>query len=119
MNNFRLSTYKEAVKPISKEEINKIFKAESTIENLLDGRVIDLKTKKLLPKLVSCVYEIYDENNCCYLANSLAEAASIIDLYPDTLSKYLDIKNLDHYNKDIFVKIKKFKIRRVRVFYSK
>jgi len=49
------------------------------------------------------------------LANSLSEAASIVGLYPDTLSKYLDIEVLN--SEGVFVEVNKYKIRRVRVFF--
>lgn len=116
MNNFRLSTYKETVKPMSQEEINQITRAIPTVENLLDGRVIDRITGKLLHRLVSCVYEIFEEDGSCHLANSLTEAASIVGLYTDTLSKYLDVEALSASPKIEFVKVKNYRIRRVRVF---
>jgi hypothetical protein len=114
MNNFRLSTYKGTVQVLSIEEINQITMALPTIEYLLDGRVIDRLTKKLLPRLVTCVYEIHDVDGSINLANSLTEAASIVGLYPDTLSKYLDVEVLS--SEGMFVDIKNNKIRRVRVF---
>ena len=114
MNNFRLSTYKGTVQILSLEEINQITMAVPTIEYLLDGRVIDRFTKKLLARLVTCVYEIYNADESIVLANSLTEAASIVGLYPDTLSKYLDVEVLN--SEGTFVDIKNNKIRRVRVF---
>ena len=114
MNNFRLSTYKGTVQVLSIEEINQITMALPTIEYLLDGRVIDRFTKKLLPRLVTCVYEIHDVDGSINLANSLTEAASIVGLYPETLSKYLDVEVLS--SEGVFVDIKNNKIRRVRVF---
>lgn len=114
MNNFRLSTYKGVVKYLSQEEIEKLLSAAPTIEHLLDGRVIDITTKKVLPKKNSCVYEICEEDGIFILANSLSEAASIVGLYPDTLSKYLDIEVLN--SEGVFLEVKKHKIRRVCVF---
>lgn len=114
MNNFRLSTYKGTVQVLSLEEINQITMALPTIEYLLDGRVIDRFTKKLLPRLVTCVYEIHGADGSILLANSLTEAASIVGLYPDTLSKYLDVEVLS--SEGMFVDINNNKIRRVRVF---
>ena len=114
MNNFRLSTYKGAVKSLSQEEIEKLLSATPTFEHLLDGRVIDSATKKALPQQNSCVYEIWEEDGVFILANSLSEAASIVGLYPDTLSKYLDIEVLN--SEGFFVEVNKYKIRRVRVF---
>ena len=56
MNNFRLSTYKGVVKYLSQEEIEKLLSAAPTIEHLLDGRVIDITTKKYyLKKTVVCM----------------------------------------------------------------
>jgi hypothetical protein len=114
MNNFRLSTYKGIVQVLSLEEINLITMALPTIEYLLDGRVIDKFTKKSLPRLVTSVYEIHDADGSLLLANSLTEAASIVGLYPDTLSKHLDVEVCS--SEGMFVDIKNKKIRRVRVF---
>lgn len=118
MNNFRLSTYNGAVNFLSQEEIENLLYAAPTVKRLLDGRVIDSTTKKVLPRLNSCVYEICEENGVFFLANSLSEAASIVGLYPETLSKYLDIEVLN--SDGVFfprgTEVKKFKIRRVRVF---
>lgn len=114
MNNFRLSTYKATEKSLSQEEISKLLNAESTIEHLLDGRVIDRHTKKVLPRLNCCVYEIWEEYGVFFLAISLTEAASIVELYSETLSKYLDIEVLD--SNGVFVEVEKHKVRRVRVF---
>ena len=113
MNNFRLSTYKGTVQNLTIEEINQITLALPTIEHLLDGRVIDKSTKKLLHRLVTCVYEIQDEDGSINLAYSLTEASSIVGLYPDTLSKYLcEVLS----SEGMFVDIKNKKIRRVRGF---
>jgi len=115
MNNFRLSTYKGVVQYLSPEEIAKLINAAPTIERLIDGRVRDNITKKIIHRQVSCVYEILKKDGEAVLACSLNEAASIVELYPDTLSKYLDIEVLNP--KDFFVEIKNYKIRRVCVFF--
>lgn len=112
MNNFRLSTCKGIVVALTREEIEKLLNAGSTVERLLDGRVIDRDTKKVLPKQVSCVYEIYEQDGGVLLANTLSEAATIVGLYPDTLSKYLDSGHLN----GEFIEIKDHKIKRVCVF---
>jgi len=112
MNNVRLSTYKGIAVALTREEIEKLLNAGSTVERLLDGRVIDRDTKKVLPKQVSCVYEICEKDGGILLANSLTEAAAIVGLYPDTLSKYLDSEHL----KGEFIEIKNHKIKRVCVF---
>lgn len=95
MNNFRLSTKKEIVQYLNNEEMDLLLNASPRIERLFDGRVIDSATKKILPKLNSCVYEIIVDNGEHYLAKSLSEAASIVNIYPDTLSKHLDIEFLN------------------------
>jgi len=115
MNNFRLSTNKEIVQFLDNEEMDLLLNASPTIEQLFDGRVVDSVTKKILPKLNSCVYEIIGENGEYYLAKSLSEAASIVNIYPDTLSKHLDIEFLNL--EKAFIKIKIYKVRRVRVFF--
>lgn len=117
MNNFRLSTYKGEALSLSQEEISQILSHAPIVEHLLDGRVIDSTTKKVLPKRTSCVYEICGQDGEVFLANSLTEAASIVGLYPDTLSKYLDIEVLN--SKGVYIDVKKHKIRRVRVFAPK
>nr|YP_010714075.1 LAGLIDADG homing endonuclease [Fuscoporia gilva]WDD39638.1 LAGLIDADG homing endonuclease [Fuscoporia gilva] len=129
MNNFRLSTYNGEVKFLTLEELEILLNAEPTVIRLPDGRVIDSTTKKILPKLVCCVYEILTEYGSFILANSLSEAAKIVGLYPDTLSKYLDFNasltlaersapnsTEDLTRKDGYVAIKKHFIKRVRVF---
>jgi hypothetical protein len=126
MNNFRLSTstYKGEVKSLTQKELEILLNStnNSTIIRLLDGRVMDSTTKKILPKLVCCVYEILKEDGSFILANSLSEAANIVGLYPETLSKYLDIFTnpsnsiLYQVGKGEFVKIKNHYIKRVRIF---
>lgn len=115
MNNFRLSTNKVASNHLSQEETEKLLSVTPTVEHLMDGRVIDRYTKKLLSQQNSCIYEISEQNGVFFFTNSLSEAATIIGLYPDTLSKYLDIEVLNP--EGVFVEIKNYKIRRVCVFY--
>lgn len=115
MNNFRLSTYKGLVHYLNPEERAKLRIAAPRIERLTDGRVRDNLTKRILPRQVSCVYEILKKEGEVVLACSLTEAASIVGLYPDTLSKYLDIEILNP--EDAFVEINHYKIRRVCVFF--
>ena len=122
MNNFRLSTYNGEVKYLTQEELNLLLYAEPTIIRLLDGRVIDSRTKKIIPQLVCCVYEILTEDGSFLLANSLSEAAKIVGLYPETLSKYLEFdaeisnSKVDQKGKGGFVAIKKHFVKRVKVF---
>lgn len=67
------------------------------------------------------MYEILTKDGSFILANSLSEAAKIVGLYPDTLSKYLDFEKNecqagDRSRKDGYVEIKNHFIKRVRVF---
>jgi hypothetical protein len=139
MNNFRLSTSPLAsrlypseappsgekrggledkrtgvVQSLTYEEINFLLNATPTIERLIDGRVRDINTKKILPKLNSCVFEILGVAGEYFLANSLTEAASIVNLYPDTLGKYLDSEGFKL--EGAFVDVKNYKVRRVAIF---
>ena len=116
MNNFRLSTYNGEVNYLTQKELEILLYVEPTVIRLLDGRVIDSTTKKILPKLVCCVYKILTEDGSFILANSLSEAANIVGLYPDTLSKYLEFNADNPKSHDGFVAIKKHFIQRVRVF---
>jgi hypothetical protein len=111
MNNFRLSTNKVPVNTLSLGEIEKLKYAAATVEYLQDGRVIDRVTKKVLHQKISCVYEIYGKGGVLFLENSLSEAASVVGLYPQTLSKYLDDAVVG-----VFVEIKNYKVRRMATF---
>ena len=95
MNNSRLSTNTVLGSPLSKDEWDKLFSALPTVKYLFDGRVRDISTGKLLHQQISCVYEILEQDGEILIANTLPEAASIIGVYPDTLSKYLDVENQD------------------------
>lgn len=103
MNSFRLSTtaslstnYEGASSgALSKDEREKLSNAAPTVEHLSDGRVIDILTRKVIPQRISCVYEIRELNGEIFMANTLSEAASIVGVYPVTLSKYLDVEILD------------------------
>lgn len=113
MNNYRLSTNKEKIQFLNNEEMGLLLNASPTITRLFDGRVVDSITKKILPRLNSCVYEIIGNKGELYLVNSLSQAALTVNLYPDTLSKYLDIEIKLEQN---FIKIKSYKVRRICVF---
>jgi hypothetical protein len=95
MNNYRLSTNTTPASSLSKDERDKLFSVAPTVEHLYDGRVRDIFTGKTIHQQISCVYEIRKLDREVLMANTLPEAASIIGVYPDTLSKYLDIKVQD------------------------
>lgn len=95
MNNYRLSTNANPDSSLSNEERDKLISSPPTVEYLYDGRVIDSCTGKLIHQQTSCVYEIRKLNGKVLMANTLSEAASLIGVYPETLSKYLDIEVQD------------------------
>jgi hypothetical protein len=92
MNNYRLSTNTTPGLSLSKEERDKLIFATPTFKDLYDGRVIDFSTGKLIHQQISCVYDIRKLNGEVLIENTLSKAASIVGVYPDTLSKYLDVK---------------------------
>jgi hypothetical protein len=116
MNNYRLST--NIAPPLglslSKDEKDKLIFATPVIEYLPDGRARDIITRKVIHQQTSCVYEIGELDGEVLMANTLSEAASLIGVYPDTLSKYLDIDIQD--SVENWVTLNNHKIRRVPVF---
>lgn len=113
MNNYRLSTNIKPVEILSKEELDKLININPTVKYLFDGRQVDILTNKVLHQQVSCVYEIYKPNNEIVLANTLQEAALIVDVYSETISKHLDSIGS---NPEQYIEIKNNKIRRIAVF---
>lgn len=95
MNNYRLSTNTAAGPSLNKEERDKLLSTTPLTEYLYDGRVRDNLTGKIIHQQISCVYEIRELNGEILMANTLGEAASIVGVYPDTLSKYLDVEIKD------------------------
>nr|YP_009364311.1 LAGLIDADG endonuclease [Ophiocordyceps sinensis]ARF03415.1 LAGLIDADG endonuclease [Ophiocordyceps sinensis] len=115
MNNYRLSTNTTNALSLSIDEWDKLFGATPSIEYLYDGRVRDILTGKGIHQQSSCVYEIRELDGEVLMANTLSEAASIVGVYPDTLSKYLDVgiscDDVEHW-----VLLNNYKVRRVAVF---
>lgn len=96
MNNYRLSTNTALGSPLSKDERDKLFSVLPTVEYLFDGRVRDIITGKIIiHQQISCVYEILEQDREILIANTLSEAATIVRIYPNTLSKYLDVEIQD------------------------
>ena len=116
MNSYRLSTNTGSGSPLSKDEWDKLSSALPMVEYLFDGRVRDISTGKMLHQKISCVYEILELDGEVLIANTLSEAASIVGVYPDTLSKYLDVENQDSVEHERWVFLNNRKIRRVSVF---
>jgi hypothetical protein len=116
MNNYRLSTNKNPVDILSKEERDKLIYINPTVNYLFDGRQRDVLTNKVLHQQVSCVYEICKPNNEIILANTLQEAGLIVKVSPETLSRRL---NSTCTTSEQYLEIKGslgLKIRRIGVF---
>jgi hypothetical protein len=95
MNNYRLSTNTAPASSLSKDERDKLVSVAPTIDHLYDGRVRDINTGKTIHQQISCVYEIRKLDGEVLMANTLPEAASVIGVYSDTLSRHLDAKEQD------------------------
>lgn len=128
MNNFRLSSNSDTnkVSNLSKEELDKILNAKSTIIHLDDGRQLDNITKKEINRRwTNCVYEIIKESGEVILASTLKEAGEILNVDFRTVRRNLDtlpVASQDFVEGDSgkgFVKIKGNQVRRVAVFYPK
>ena len=129
MNNYRLYTNTAPASSISKtggfrkiDKRDKLFSAVPTVEHLYDGRVREISSGKILHQQTSCVYEIRKLDGEVFIANTISktggfrkmEAASIVEVYPDTLSKYLDVKAQDSI--EHWVRLNNYDIRRVDIF---
>jgi hypothetical protein len=113
MNNFRLSSHTKPIEYLSKDEKEKLMLTTPTIEFLNDGRQIDIVTKKVIHQKISCIYEIYKPSGEVILVNTLTEAASVLEICPDTLSRHLEVS---YSIKKQFVELKNYKVRRIPVF---
>lgn len=114
MNNYRLSTNTAPASSLSKDERDKLVSVAPTFEHLYDGRVRDIYTGKTIHQQISCVYEIRKLDREVLMPNTLPEAATIIGVYPDTLSRYLDVKVQDSIVH--WVRLNNHDIRRKAVF---
>jgi len=118
MNNFRLSTNfdPEKIFSLSKETVDTIINAKSTIIYLGDGCQIDNITKKEINRRwTSCVYEIIKDTEEIVLASTLNEAAEIFNVEFRTVKIHLDSLPLSDY----FTNIKGGnKFRWVAVFFT-
>ena len=117
MNNFRLSSNSDTNK-VSKEELDKILNAKSTIIHLDDGRQLDNITKKEINRRwTNCVYEIIQSSGEIILASTLNEAAENLKVDFRTVKRNLDSLSEQSGIRDNFVEIKGNLVRRVSVFY--
>ena len=120
MNNFRLSSnsYTNKVSNLSKEELDKILNAKSTIIHLDDGRQLDNITKKEINRRwTNCVYEIILSSGEIILASTLNEAAENLKVDFRTVKRNLDSLSEQSGIRDNFVEVKENLVRRVSVFY--
>ena len=83
-------------------------------DKLLDGRQRDIVTQKVIHQQTSCVYEVCEPSGEILMVETLSEAATAVGVYPDTLSRHLDVEVLD--SERHFVELKNHKVRRVPVF---
>lgn len=117
MNNFRLSSNSDTNK-VSKEELDKILNAKSTIIHLDDGRQLDNITKKEINRRwTNCVYEIIQSSGEIILASTLNEAAENLKVDFRTVKRNLDSLSEQSGIRDNFVEVKENLVRRVSVFY--
>ena len=58
---------------------------------MVEKEIFPPQEGKTIHQQISCVYEILEQDGEVLIANTLGEAASIVGVYPDTLSKYLDV----------------------------
>ena len=120
MNNFRLSSNSDTnkVSNLSKEELDKILNAKSTIIHLDDGRQLDNITKKEINRRwTNCVYEIIQSSGEIILASTLNEAAENLKVDFRTVKRNLDSLSEQSGIRDNFVEVKGNLVRRVSVFY--
>ena len=117
MNNNRLSTNSKSVVELSPSERDTLISVLPSIEHLRDGRQRDIITKKIIHQHTSCVYEIIQPNGNEVIKLTLGDAALMVNVDLRTLSKYLDVNEVNDNNGR--VKVKDYYVKRVAVFYNK
>lgn len=117
MNNNRLSTNSGGMAELSTPERDALISVLPAIEHLRDGRQRDIITKKIIHQHTSCVYSIIQPNGNEVIKLNLGDAALIVNVDLRTLSKYLDVNEVNDNNGR--VKVKDCYVKRVAVFYNK
>ena len=117
MNNNRLSTNSKSIVELSPSERDTLISVLPSIEHLRDGRQRDIITNKIIHQHTSCVYEIIQPNGNEVIKLTLGDAALIVNVDLRTLSKYLDVNEVNDNNGR--VKVKDYYVKRVAVFYNK
>lgn len=118
MNDFRLSTYNGNEKQfITQEEIFKIKTAPTMSLVLVDGRVKDLISGKIDHQNESSVYQIIKSGELTstsseeILVKTLKEAANVVGVHYNTLSKKLE--SLKEFS---YLKINNYLVKRIKIF---
>lgn len=116
MNNFRLSTYSGnmPVEILSKNERDIMENALPLVEQLWDGRIRDISSKKIIYQHESCIYKIITPNGEILIKQTISESADIVGVNVKTLSKYLDVES--EVNPEYTVLMKNYKVKRIGVY---
>jgi hypothetical protein len=85
-------------------------------EHLPDGRLRDIKTKKIIYQHESCIYKIIKPSGEVLTIHTLSESAKIVGVNVKTLSKHLDVESAE--NSEFTALVKDHKINRIRVYYK-
>lgn len=118
MNNFRLSNYsgKISVDLLTKDERDIIINTLPLIEHLWDGRIRDIKSRKIHHQLESSVYKILKPTGELLTIQTLTESAKIVGVTVKTLSKHLDVDYA--VNSRFTTVIKDHAIKRIKIYYK-
>lgn len=108
MNSFRLSNAKEPVSALTEHEMALLNNATAYFEHLTDGRVVDVKTNRVVDQ--NCIILISYPNGDIDKLLTLEEAAVVLKVSRSTLGKHLN-NNVDG------TLIKGCHVKRVRIFY--
>lgn len=116
MNDYRLTTYKGNDKQlITYEELALIKNTNAIFGRLSDGRVKDLTTNEIDPRISNNIYLITksDNSELSCAVKTLKEAAETISINYNTLSKKLNLTDVDVSDNII---INRYNIKRIGIF---
>ena len=118
MNNFRLSNYsaEKPAKLLTEDEKDILLNSPPLVEHLWDGRLRDIKTRKIIYQHESSLYKIIKPNGEILTLQTLSESAKIVGVNVKTLSKYLDVDF--EINPKFTAIIKDHKIKRFKTYYK-
>jgi len=89
MNSYRLSSNKRREQLLSPEERDMIQNALPIFERLIDGRLREVGTEKVVIHISQCVYEIIKPNGEVLILDSLKEVLKIIGVGYRTLMRHI------------------------------